>query len=117
MKYASEVDHGVRVIRVEGHWTGGHDDDALREAFKEWVRQGERLFVMDLSRVDLLNSVGLGALVAYYTTLARETGRIKLTGMSERHRRAAYVTRILDLFDDYAHVDEAVAAYRKEGLI
>jgi anti-sigma B factor antagonist len=117
MKYASEVVDGVRVIRVEGHWTGGHDDDALRDAFKGWVREGERLFVMDLGRVDLLNSVGLGALVAYYSTLARETGHIKLAGMSDRHRRAAYVARILDLFDDHPHVDEALAAYRKDGLI
>ncbi len=108
MRARSELHGDVRVIHVEGSWTGGRDDEDLREEFKRWVAEGEKCFVIDLSGVDLLNSVGLGALVSYYTTLARHDGKLVLAGMSDRHRRAAYVARILDLFEDHDSVEEAV---------
>lgn len=110
MKFQSEQHGGVRVISVEGAWTGGHDDNELRDEFKSQVEEGQTRFVMNLAGVDILNSVGLGALVSYYTTLARNDGKIVLAGMSERHRRAAYVARILDLFEDYDDVPAALTA-------
>ena len=109
MDFKTEMRENIRVIHIKGHWTGGHDDDPLRAQFKSWVADGERKFVMDFTGVDLLNSVGLGSLVGYYTTLAREGGRVALASMSERHRRAAYVARILDLFDEFESVDDAIA--------
>ena len=108
MEFQSELKSGVRVVSLQGHWTGGHDDDRLRSSLMECVREGERVFVFDMSEIDLLNSIGLGRLVSYYTSLTREGGKIALAGLQDRHRRAAYVARILDLFDDFDDVDEAV---------
>lgn len=110
MRFESEVHSGVRVVKVFGRWTGGVDDDALRDQLREWLAGSERHFIMDMSELELLNSVGLGRLVSYYTTLTREGGRLSLAGLKDRHRRAAYVARILDLFDDFASVDEALVA-------
>ena len=108
--YETESHGEVRVIAVSGSWTGGHDDDPLREEFRQWMQEGRKRFVIDLSGVELLNSIGLGKLVSYYTTLAREGGVVALAGMSDRHRRAAYVARILDLFEEYKDREEAVRA-------
>lgn len=113
MEFQSEQKSGVRVISLQGHWTGGHDDDDLRRELVNRVEGGERDFVFDMSGVDLLNSIGLGRLVSYYTTLTREGGRISLAGLQDRHRRAAYVARILDLFDDYEEVGQAVEGMAK----
>jgi anti-anti-sigma factor len=115
MRFESEVHSGVRVVRVFGRWTGGPDDDSLKEQFRTWVGAGEKTVVMDMSQLELLNSIGLGRLVSYYTTFTREGGRISLAGLQERHRRAAYVARILDLFDDFESVDDAVAAVAKSN--
>lgn len=115
MEFQSQVKSGVRVIELAGHWTGGHDDDDLRAALLEWVGEGDRLFVFDMSGVDLLNSIGLGRLVSYYTTLTREKGKISLAGLQERHRRAAYVARILDLFDDFDDVEQAVSTMARQA--
>ena len=84
--------------------------DSLREQIHAWVVEGQRQFVMDFAGVDLLNSIGLGRLVSYYTTLTREGGTLHLARMNDRHRRAAYVARILDLFEDHSTVEDAVAA-------
>lgn len=110
IRFTTEYVGPVRVVAVQGSWTGGHDDDPLRDAFHAWVQEGERQFVLDLDGLDLLNSIGLGKLVSYYTTLTREGGSMALAGMSDRHRRAAYVARILDLFEDYPDRDAAIRA-------
>jgi anti-anti-sigma factor len=110
MRFESEYQNGVRVVTVFGHWTGGHDDDTLRDQLHVWIAARERSFVLDLSQLDLLNSIGLGRLVSYYTTLTREGGSLSLAGLQDKHRRAAYVARILDLFEDYDTVQAAVSA-------
>lgn len=110
IRFQDETRRGVRVVHLSGSWTAGPDDDPLREQYRQWIEKGERAFVMDLSGLDLLNSIGLGKLVSYYTTLAREGGRVALAGLTERNRRAAYVARILDLFDEFEDVDAAVDA-------
>ena len=110
IRFEDELVSGVRVVRLSGSWTSGPDDDPLRARTRAWIENGESAFVMDLSGLDLLNSIGLGRLVTYYTTVSREGGRIALAGMSARHRRAAYVARILDLFEEFENTDAAVAA-------
>jgi len=111
MKFQSEVDRGIRVIHLEGHWTGGQEDRAFRESFKGWLGAGERRFVIDLTGTGLLSSIGLGGLVACYSSCAREGAAVKLSGMSERHRRAGYVSHILELFEEYPTAAEAVASF------
>ncbi len=110
MRFESELRSGVRSVTIFGRWTGGSDDGGLSDEFHAWLDGGEKNFVLDMSQLDLLNSIGLGRLVSYYTTVTRESGKLSLAGLKEKHRRAAYVARILDLFEDHATVEDAVAA-------
>lgn len=108
--FEDELVQGVRVIRLSGSWTAGPDDDPLRTTFQGWLEAGEQAFVFDMDSVDLLNSIGLGRLVTYYTRTAREGGRLALASLSERNRRAAFVARILDLFEEFDDAASAVEA-------
>lgn len=107
---------GVRVVHLSGTWTSGPDDDPLRKSHAEWLASGETRFVFDMQGIELLNSIGLGRLVTYYTSTAREGGRLALSGLSDRNRRAAYVARILDLFEEFIDVEAAVAVLASTEL-
>lgn len=115
MKLSTELRDGVRVIHIQGHFTDGRDTDTLRDALGGWLEDGERLFALDLAGCELLNSIGLGGIVAGYTSCARHGGTVKLCGLSERNRRAAYVSRILDLFEEHPDADAAVASFAQTG--
>jgi anti-anti-sigma factor len=113
MKITNEERDGVRVFHLDGNWTDGPEGGALRKALKEALDAGERRFVIDLSGIELLNSIGLGGLVSCYSSTTREGGTLKISGLSERNRRAAFVSRILDLFEEFPDVDQAVASFSK----
>jgi anti-sigma B factor antagonist len=111
MQIDTELIQGVRVYRLSGKWTDGPEGGALRAQIKAALAAGERKFVVDMEGIDLLNSIGLGGLVSCYTSTTREKGTLKISGLSERNRRAAFVSRILDLFEDYPNATEAVASF------
>jgi anti-anti-sigma factor len=115
MQTTTETHGGVRVIHIDGHFTDGRDTDLLRDALNRWLEDGERLFVLDMAGCELLNSIGLGGMVSGYTSCARHGGTLKLCGLNERNRRAAYVSRILDLFEDHPDVASAVASFAQVG--
>lgn len=112
MDYTTEMADGVRVVRVQGQWTGDAGNEQLRAALKEWLAAGERRFIFDLGGVHLITSVGLGSLVGAYSSCAREGAALRLAGLSERNRRVGYVSRILDLFDEFEDVPSALRSFK-----
>lgn len=113
MRITEESRDGVRIYHLEGNWTDGPEGGALRTSLKEALAAGERNFVVDMQAVELLNSIGLGGLVSCYSSTTREGGRLKICGLSERNRRAAFVSRILDLFEAFDDVEQAVASFQR----
>jgi anti-sigma B factor antagonist len=111
MQFSSELRDGVRIYRLSGNWTDGPEALRMRVALKGHLEAGERSFVVDLVEVGLINSIGLGGLVSCYSSVNRENGTLKISGLSERNRRALFVSRLVDLFEAFDDVDAAVASF------
>jgi anti-anti-sigma factor len=112
MQFTSELRDEVRVYRLSGNWTDGPEAARLRISIKHNLEAAERSFVVDLSGVGVINSIALGGLVSCYSSVHREGGTLRICGLSERNRRAIFVSRLVDLFDEYDDVDTAVASFR-----
>lgn len=59
------------------------DVPALRETFRERIQQGARRLHLDFSRVESLDSMGIGLLVATHNSLAKLGGALLLTGVNK----------------------------------
>ena len=112
MQFTSELQDGVRVLRLSGNWTDGPEAARLRDAIKESLEGGDRAFVVDLEGVGLMNSIALGGLVQCYSSVHRADGELKLSGLSDRNRRAIFVSRLIDLFEEYDSIAQAVASFK-----
>jgi anti-anti-sigma factor len=55
------------------------DAPALREEFRQRIQDGARSIVLDFSRVESIDSVGIGLLVATHNSLAKLGGALKLS--------------------------------------
>jgi len=59
------------------------DVPALRESFRACIQEGARNLELDFSRVESLDSMGIGLLVATHNSLAKQGGALQLTGVKK----------------------------------
>ena len=82
----------------------------LRERLVELVDGGARNVVVDLGRVDFLDSTGLGVLVGGLKRVRAHDGSLHLVCTQEKILKVFRITGLTKVFPIHATVDEAVAA-------
>lgn len=82
----------------------------LRERLVELVEQGARHVVVDLSRVEFLDSTGLGVLVGALKRLRAAGGTLGLVCAHERLLKIFRITALDRVFALYDTVEAATAA-------
>mgnify|MGYP002621562143 FL=1 len=79
----------------------------LRERLIEMVNAGDRHIVVDLGRVDFLDSTGLGVLVGVHRRLKARDGSLGLVCPHERLLKVFRITGLDKVFDIHASVEDA----------
>ncbi|MDA8354402.1 MAG: anti-sigma factor antagonist [Firmicutes bacterium] len=70
----------------------------LREKLMPLCKENREIY-LDLSRVDYMDSTGLGVLIGAYKQLRSGGGRLVLTGMSPRLKRLMKITGLTEILD------------------
>jgi anti-anti-sigma factor len=100
------------ILRIVGDVTSASEGD-LMAAYGLAVANGATAVVLDFSRLDYMNSGGIGLLVTLLVRAQRSGGRLVATGLSEHYRQIFSLTRLdeaIEITDDEA---AAVAAATK----
>lgn len=82
----------------------------LREVFIDLVAQGTYHIVVDMERVEFLDSTGLGVLVGGLKRVRAHDGTLRLVCTQDRILKIFRVTGLTKVFPLHRTVDEAVAA-------
>jgi anti-sigma B factor antagonist len=112
MKFTIEQNDPT-VIAITGDVLGGADAMEFSRAINEQIREGAHQVIVDLSEVHLMNSSGLGMLVAASTSLRSSGGRLMVVGANERIKSLLKMTRLDSVFASYETRDAAVEACRQ----
>ncbi len=97
------------VVRVSGA-ARLEKADLLREHLLALADAMKGRLVLDLTDLNFINSVGLGALVSAHLRCRRLGGVMKVAGPSPPIRQLLKLTRLTELFPVYDTVAEALAA-------
>ena len=103
----------IGVIDVKGSLVGGEETDALRSAVADFVEQGTKNLIIDLSKVTYLNSTAIGVLVSAHATFSRNKGHVKLCGINKNINNIFVITKLTLVFDVVETRDEAVKAFEQ----
>lgn len=91
-------------------------DASVSTGFKgkmvDWIKQGNKHIVLDLSQVDFIDSSGLGAIVSSLKTLGNE-GDLVICGVRETVMGLFRITRMNRVFQIFADESEAIKALEK----
>jgi anti-sigma B factor antagonist len=101
---------GVVVLDVHGPIVGRPAAEAIEETLRRLRADGACQMVVNLADVPLVDSSGLGALVAARVALRDASGTFKLACVTERIDDLVVITRLVTVFDTYDSVEEAIGA-------
>jgi anti-sigma B factor antagonist len=101
----------VAIVEPSGRIVLGDGEAAFRGAIHRILDAGHSSVLVDLHRVEILDSCGIGALLGAQRSVAGRGGEIKLVHLSERVARILKITGVLDLFDVFEDEREAVESF------
>lgn len=107
MELASTTKQHLRIVSVEG----SRIDAAVAIEFKDAMRQetdnGPDLVVLDLSKVEFIDSSGLGAIVAAMKHMGA-TRKLALAGLTPTVERVFKLTRMDSVFSVFPTLEGAM---------
>ena len=114
LKIKRKADSEVMVLHLQGKIMGGPDHELFHSEIKTLIKEGYVDILLNLSKVNWINSTGLGVLVSAYHTLKKSGGRLKICEVSERIDNILNVTQLKLVFETYDSCQEAMASFKKD---
>lgn len=101
----------VIVIRVQDHELSHHTGESIEAQMPVCQNGREPLkFVLDLSNITFMGSIGLTVLVVLLKRVKAAGGQLVIAGLTGRCRHVMSVTGLNRVFEFYTTTDKAVAA-------
>ena len=113
LKMTERTVDGVSVLDLEGRIVLGEESSALRERVKNLLGQDHKKIVLNMGNVSYIDSAGLGALVASYTSAKNQGAILKLVNLGGKFREVLQVTKLLTVFEVYDTEQAAISSFPK----
>ena len=101
----------VAVLRVKGNLMGGPETEEIGTIVKDELDHKHTKFVIDLSKVEWMNSTGLGILVHSLQTIQGANGTLMLAGTTQKITQLIVITKLDTLFKCDSTVEEALTKF------
>lgn len=106
----------ITILDIEGKVIGA-DALALKDIINEQIQMVERHgelgkkinIILNLERVQMMDSSGLGVLVASHTTIQRNEGNVVLLNLGGNVRSLIVMAKLMTIFDCYDTEAAAIA--------
>ena len=114
MKINQRNKGNVTILDIEGNLVGPNTvelkniiDDQIRTAEGEPVSM-----ILNMERVQMMDSSGLGVIVAAYASIRRNDGRVVLLNIGGNIRSLIIMAKLVTIFDRYDTEAEALASFQ-----
>lgn len=109
MEYREECINDVDVMRISGR-IDLVTSNTLKDAIRERLHRQRLALVLNLERVDFINSSGLGALVSMLKDVRLVNGRMALCDLAPYVQEIFEITQLSNVFEIFPGEKEAVAS-------
>ena len=109
-----KVVNDVMIVDLRGRITLGPETEAVRSKLKELLSAGHHRIILNLGEVTYLDSVGLGTLIAGYTSARNAGGDLKLLHLPRGVQQLLQITRLSTVFEIYEDLAVAVGSFKSE---
>ncbi|MBZ5673129.1 MAG: STAS domain-containing protein [Acidobacteriia bacterium] len=103
-----QVEPNLTVVELSGHLNLGNELMTLESAVKRLIEEGARKLVIDVTRLDYIDSAGIGMLVGCNGQMDRAGGKMRVAGAHSTVAKAFEVVHMGRIMALDADVDTAV---------
>jgi anti-sigma B factor antagonist len=101
----------VIVIEAAGRLTLTDGHTHLRDQLHVSTGTGVKKFVLNLARVEFIDSYGIGELIRSYSVVRQVGGEMKLAGVPKKILEVLEISRLNTFFEIYSEEDAALQAF------
>lgn len=111
MKFNDDLKDDIVILDVSGKIMGGEETTMFHGKIHEYITMNKKNIVVDLKKVDWMNSVGLGMLISALTTVKNAGGRLVLANI-DKIESILTITRLISVFEHFESREDAVKALK-----
>ena len=112
MKFSTKELNNVTVVKMDGSMLGGPEASELNSALHKLLDAKKKNIVVDLGGVSLMNSSGLGMLIAAVTTMRNAGGDLKIAAATEKIAQIFKMTKMSNVIELHNLVKSAVESFK-----
>ncbi|MCK4631757.1 MAG: STAS domain-containing protein [candidate division Zixibacteria bacterium] len=114
MKYKDTLEGDIAIFEIAGKVLNYEESFTLFHGqIHQYLNLNKKQVIVDLRKVELMGSVGLGMLISVLTTVQKGGGRLVLANIT-RIQNLIAMTRLNLIFDSYDSLEEAVASFENK---
>jgi len=105
---------GIAILDIDGRIIGSDSLD-LKHIIDEQINAAEGgnvKLLLNLEKVRMVDSSGLGVIVAAYTSVQRKGGRIALLKLGGNIKSLIVMAKLVTIFDRYDDEEEAIKSFQ-----
>ena len=103
----------VTILDLVGNLTIGPSEESLRTTTSRLVADGQKLLLVNLANVPMIDSSGIGAMIKSYTSVKESGGQIKILNPPRLARQLLSITGLLSVLETFDDEEVAIASYQK----
>ncbi len=104
----------ISLLDVAGRLTS-FEIGALRDSVSRLLKQGHKNIVLNLSGLQYLDSSGIGELARVYVSVVKQSGQMKVVGLSPKVEEILKITQLYQVFPEFPSEEAALKSFPESG--
>jgi anti-sigma B factor antagonist len=100
----------VYLLDVSGRLTS-FEVGALRDSVSRLLKQGRKNIILNLSGLHYLDSSGIGELARIYVIVVKESGQLKVVGLTPKVEEILRITQLYQVFPEFPSEEAALQSF------
>jgi anti-sigma B factor antagonist len=103
-----DVAPGTVAVSLSGKLMLGPEGEEIPALVDEFLRQGKKIVVFDLSGLTTIDSTGIGRFIASYNKISAAGGEMRMAGASGHLFQSFHVSLLDQVFPFYSSLEDAL---------
>ena len=100
----------ISLVDVSGRLTS-FETGTLRDSISRLLKQGHKDIILNLTDLQYLDSSGIGELARVYVSVVKQSGQMKVIGLSSKIEEVLKITHLYQVFPEFPDEEAALRSF------